>query len=809
MAEPEPLSPSISIHNDDDSFSEGEEVEKTEKKKKSGLGKLMSKIRSVSGRFPQPSSAVTSLPLPSPLGRTTSVSSVSSAAVFSRAHSLPPPRSLSKSTLNLAGDDPSDTISLSRAPIRSASQPDDKRAVISGIRVHLKHGKDLLACDSSGFSDPYCVFKIGKFAKFKTAMQRQTLNPVWAEEFFLPCPEDCNEALIVDVYDWDALTRDDYMGSCSVDLRTLTTERRELTLALENRLPKTVMPTNLGQITFTIARSTDYSKKGNFFQKSASDRLVCVEVIDATNVPSLDNIGLIETYVKVRIGSLKQKTKIAPRSATPAWQQRLEFPLRDNSSVLQLLLCQANASDARDKILGRVELALEDLVNDSTIDCVKEMVGQYKGTLLHFQVTLSDLYKLDTASLADGLLDSPSPDATPADLFEPDTAILRVEVLQARNLRPKDLYGRCDPFVVLDVGNTHLRSFAVTRSLNPEWNKSFRINVTDVFDTLTVAVQDDAKKVSLGQLAISLQKIKNGVPEWHALRTPDLLRRAGGELRLQLTLTASVKTSVLHLIGRQQRKYIDESERFSFALTRLHFHRVVNILTFLATTATQIEGVLLWRHGSVPSTIACILWPIFCLLFQWWHLPALLVVALIVTWIISPYRKPRLTVEEKQFKMFSQLQSEDDDLDDDDDEDDESADEEKTKKSLFARWEEFTQIAASAQARLDDAASFFERVKNLFFWSTPFATMTALVALVAATLVLMIVPLNWIVMAVGMKKLLKIGLRYHGVLPPPSQPSYNEATALLSRLPSDLDLLRQRQLPSAPSRNPSTRSATS
>lgn len=60
--------------------------------------------------------------------------------------------------------------------------------------------------------------------------------------------------------------------------------------------------------------------------------------------------------------------------------------------------------------------------------------------------------------------------------------MLYVKVVRASNLKNKDLMGKADPYVKLNLGGAN--SFAkVTRTmksnLNPEWNESFKLIVND------------------------------------------------------------------------------------------------------------------------------------------------------------------------------------------------------------------------------------------------------------------------------------------------------------------------------------------
>ncbi|KNC51806.1 ADP-ribosylation factor GTPase-activating protein [Thecamonas trahens ATCC 50062] len=85
---------------------------------------------------------------------------------------------------------------------------------IGTVAVELLEGKDLVACDVSGKSDPYVKFSLGA-QQLKSKIKKKSLNPVWGETFMF-CVPHFGAELHLDVMDWDKLSADDSMGSASV-----------------------------------------------------------------------------------------------------------------------------------------------------------------------------------------------------------------------------------------------------------------------------------------------------------------------------------------------------------------------------------------------------------------------------------------------------------------------------------------------------------------------------------------------------------------------------------------------------------------
>ena len=93
------------------------------------------------------------------------------------------------------------------------------------LEVKLVSGEDLVAMDITNTSDPYCIVYVKGDAlyrrKQKSAVRSSTLKPKWDELLKVwPIDPDCDRelVLVVEVWDHDTTSGDDFMGKFEVKL---------------------------------------------------------------------------------------------------------------------------------------------------------------------------------------------------------------------------------------------------------------------------------------------------------------------------------------------------------------------------------------------------------------------------------------------------------------------------------------------------------------------------------------------------------------------------------------------------------------
>ncbi|XP_065220032.1 multiple C2 and transmembrane domain-containing protein isoform X2 [Planococcus citri] len=676
------------------------------------------------------------------------------------------------------------------------------------LRIHLKCGRNLIAKDKSGTSDPYVKFKINGKLVYKSKTIYRDLNPLWDESFTLPI-EDPFLPVQIKVFDYDWGLQDDFIGATFLDITQLDFGKpHELTLPLEDNKGSE----NLGEIllTATLWPRTQQDKeqfyKGNAKSQDNNKRLksqiwssvVTIVLIKGTNLVSMDSDGLSDPYVKFRLGNEKYKSKVAYKTLNPKWLEQFDLHLyEDQSQELEITIWDKDWTT--DDFMGRCTVILSDLEREKTHKITKEL-EEGCGTISILLTisgttaseTISDLTTYDTNSKEKDIIENRY---TVSRTFHNlrDVGHLTVKVYKAQGLASADICGKSDPFCVIELVNARLQTQTEYKTLTPSWQKIFTFNVKDIHSVLEVTVYDEDKdhKVEfLGKIAIPLLRIRNNEKKWYALKDKKLRGRAKGnapQILLEMNIVWNTVRACIRTLNPKEEKYMQSEMKFKRQVFVRNVMRLKNIIMYFIEFSKFIQSCFEWE-STIQSIIALVIFILLCHYFEPYMAPIALLLVFLACYVVQ-----KLT---GGWNPNTAVDDEEDIADDDDDDDDKDKEE---KRSLKERLQAVQEVTQTVQNSIGYIASLCESVKNTFNFTVPFLTYLAIGLLLTITIVLYFIPVRYLIMIWGINKFSRKLLR------PDTVPN-NELLDFLSRVPDDEDLISYRELKSQPTTDTERRS---
>ncbi|THV67743.1 hypothetical protein D6C90_06781 [Aureobasidium pullulans] len=117
--------------------------------------------------------------------------------------------------------------------------------------------------------------------------------------------------------------------------------------------------------------------------------------------------------------------------------------------------------------------------------------------------------------------------------------VLRVQVLEGRNLAPKDKNGTSDPYLVITLGDAREATSVIDKTLNPKWNQTFDLPISGISSLLLEGVcwdKDRFSKDYMGEFD----------PKWYKLESRKSGRKksnASGEVLLKFSVFDPINPS--------------------------------------------------------------------------------------------------------------------------------------------------------------------------------------------------------------------------------------------------------------------------
>ncbi|XP_030621191.1 multiple C2 and transmembrane domain-containing protein 2 [Chanos chanos] len=658
------------------------------------------------------------------------------------------------------------------------------------LTINLKEGRNLVARDRSGKSDPFVKFKFDGKTFYKSKVVNKNLNPSWNESFSYPV-RDLEQSVYLNVYDRD-LRSNDFMGSTSFALSKLDLDKTtEMVLRLED--PSSPEP-DMGVIIIDACLSIrdgptkrnrwPLKRRGSFNKGqpiSASPRVAnsqriqlwdSVFTIILVEGQDMPDSGQGDVFVRFRLGEQKFRSKNLCIKSNPQWREKFDFNrLQDGSELLQVEV-YAKRGRKCEECWGMLDIDLSQVPQNQR-QLYTRVLDQGKGRLV-FLVTPTPCPGASISDLRAPPLAEPGTYENFIDQYSlrnstkniKDVGFLQVKLIKATDLPATDLNRKSDPFCVLELGNSKLQTHTIYKTLNPEWKTVFTFPVKDIHDVLVLSVfgEDGDKAPDLiGRVAIPLLKITNAQSITKQLKKDDLTAPGKGTISLEMEILYNPVRASIQTFQPKEKKFSEDKPKFSKKLLARNIYRVRRLSTAVLYTLQYIQSCFQWE-STQRSLTALLIFVITVWLWELFMFPLFLLV--LIGW--NYFHMTQSTASYSQdLETMSVAEDEDDD------------EKESEKRGLMEKLHMVQEIILTVQNTLDEAACVGERIKNTFNWSVPFLSYLAGLVLFLATLVLYYIPLRYIVLLWGINKFTKR-------LRNPYAIDNNEILDFLKRVPSDV-----------------------
>jgi len=365
--------------------------------------------------------------------------------------------------------------------------------------------------------------------------------------------------------------------------------------------------------------------------------------------------------------------------------------------------------------------------------------------------------------------------------------LLTVDVIKAVGLEKKTNWRGKErsPFVVLQVGNSRLQTAAVEDTVDPDFGRTFHFDIEDVSECLEVTVFDENEMMEpefLGKVKIPLLNIGSGGEKWFRLKDEKSRKAAeGNQARILLGIKLEFERlkACQALFEPRSIKYDDpEMKReFEYAVFKKNAQRLKSVKDHLASIATKIQDIFEWKDPFKSSyallTYCLVIWYI-----ELWMFPLLPLIFMTYYLCKPSHRVHDVTENDGNDGKCDGCDA------------DIAPEEETTTENVgfTDKIKELMQKAFWIQEMMGSAADKVERVQNTFNFRVPFISGIFYCILILAMVFLYFVPLRFLVLFAGLNKFRK------GLMKEMDSP--NKVISLVSRVPTDEELLDVEELPS-------------
>jgi hypothetical protein len=338
---------------------------------------------------------------------------------------------------------------------------------------------------------------------------------------------------------------------------------------------------------------------------TSGTRKLRVRVLKAQGLVAKDKGGTSDPLAQLLLGSQKRETKVVPKTLRPEWNEEftLEFTPGAGEQMDVVLYDHDKGLLSNSKeFLGAVTIHLDHILADMEFNQWLEL--EYNPKYQKKQEDVTGMVQLDiswseseddpgsapgssaiiplrkSASVRPitALADVPE-DESIEDNSRPETAAPKIRVivtlLKAQGLVAKDKNGFSDPFAEVLLGAQKVATKHVPKTLDPEWDETFTLDMPNGEDSLEVVLYDHDKgllsnsREYMGSCTVQLADIAPGTGSkrmWYPLVFDS---RWNKKVEL-VTGQVEVEVEVFEDTGRPVGKWKDGGKSLSIIIAFVH-----------------------------------------------------------------------------------------------------------------------------------------------------------------------------------------------------------------------------------------------
>ena len=232
-----------------------------------------------------------------------------------------------------------------------------------------------------------------------------------------------------------------------------------------------------------------------------------VQVFEAKDIPSMDKNGKSDPFLRLYLLGPKPDDKIEKvqtqtikKTLDPVWNEEYHFPIKSlGTDVLHMSLKNYN-SIGKDDQISKYDLQVRDLILGKVYDDWLSFIpdkGIKKGGLIHLKYQLA-------------------PPQTFAYKDVPkETKSFHIQVIEAKEVKSKDLNGFADPFCQMQIigDRTFSKTSIKNQTLSPYWDETFHFIITnyetDIFK-LDLMDKDKFSQNMIGSINFQINQFELG-----------------------------------------------------------------------------------------------------------------------------------------------------------------------------------------------------------------------------------------------------------------------------------------------------------